>query len=859
MRRPKTTENIRKIARPLSLEQCLAKTQRTSEGTTVPGQNVLSHCSVVGHVAEELASAFPGIIQKEWLSDGVGFLAAGHDIGKISPTFQNKIHSALTSPDKTVLQTLSGFDASLESNWGHSGVSELSAKAWKLGEYIPEIWGCHHGFRPAVASLSATDEIVGGQAWQERREELKNKLLAEFGSTLPTIKTSLHAKVLAGLTTVSDWIGSGQLCDKPFEDYSRENIACAVRQSGFEPIEIKKNLSFENIFGFKPNATQELVAIQCKRPGIYVLEAPMGLGKTEAALFAAYQLMSSGRATGMYFALPTQTTSEAIYERVNSFLERILPDNAAIRQAMLIHGNAWVRMSSMGADAGPGGSWFSARKRSILAPFGVGTIDQALMAVMNVRHGFVRTFGLLGKVVILDEVHSYDMYTGTILDELVRVLRQLGCTVIVLSATLTQSRRKELIGEEVASSAYPLLTCLGQQTSELREVSVATSEQSSRSVSVSIHQNESEVIAEVIARANAGEQVLWIENTVAEAQDRYLQMLSSINRDLIEIGLIHSRFTKADRSRNETYWVNVLGKHGEEARGLKGRILIGTQVLEQSLDIDSDLLVTRICPSDMLLQRLGRLWRHNRKNRAASARCQVKILCPDLQKAFQEPEKAFGPTAAVYAPYILCRTLEVWHSLSTVSLPDDIRNILEQTYAAREEQGEFARMLDAMVNGDSCRGRKRLGTSALRTLALAGMSELAPAASDESAPTRYSQTESVDVLVLKHFSRQGQTVQLELADGSRLTLPNSNRSLVAASLLNNSVSVPGNRAIRPQDISCLLWLKPYMYISDIDRTRTRVVVMDESGYLSSPFDDSVEHSLSYDSLVGYRKSENSEQ
>ncbi|MEN3752597.1 DEAD/DEAH box helicase [Mangrovibacter sp. SLW1] len=194
-------------------------------------------------------------------------------------------------------------------------------------------------------------------------------------------------------------------------------------------------------------------------PGVYILEAQMGMGKTEAALYAAYQLLSKGKATGIYFALPTQLTSNKIYDRFNTFLEQIVSAETP-KRSLLLHSNAWLQNSEAGEEGSPGGSWFNQSKRGLLAPFAVGTIDQALMAVMNVKHGFVRAFGLAGKVVILDEVHSYDLYTGTILNELVAFLRQIDCTVIILSATLSQDRREALLQQTTTSTAYPLITAV---------------------------------------------------------------------------------------------------------------------------------------------------------------------------------------------------------------------------------------------------------------------------------------------------------------------------------------------------------------------------------------------------------------
>ncbi|WP_410315314.1 DEAD/DEAH box helicase, partial [Klebsiella pneumoniae] len=159
---------------------------------------------------------------------------------------------------------------------------------------------------------------------------------------------------------------------------------------------------------------------------LYILEAQMGMGKTEAALYAAYQMLVQEKATGIYFALPTQLTSNKIYDRFNAFLHQIVSTETP-QHALLLHSGAWLMDTEMGEEGSPGGAWFNHRKRGLLAPFAVGTIDQALMAVMNVKHGFVRAYGLAGKVVILDEVHTYDLYTGTILNALVEFLCQIDC------------------------------------------------------------------------------------------------------------------------------------------------------------------------------------------------------------------------------------------------------------------------------------------------------------------------------------------------------------------------------------------------------------------------------------------------
>ena len=181
----------------------------------------------------------------------------------------------------------------------------------------------------------------------------------------------------------------------------------------------------------------------------------MGLGKTEAALWAAYRLLNTGQATGLYFALPTQATSNRIHLRMNEFIAKITDKTATTK---LIHGNSWLMeettipqvrattpQNQADQDARASRDWFASTKRALLAPFGVGTVDQCLLGVVAAKHFFVRHFALAGKVVILDEIHSYDLYTGTLIKKLIEVLENLGCTIIILSATLTAQRKAELL------------------------------------------------------------------------------------------------------------------------------------------------------------------------------------------------------------------------------------------------------------------------------------------------------------------------------------------------------------------------------------------------------------------------------
>ncbi len=798
----------------VSYQNCPAKTFETLDGHKHLGRSVFNHCQIVGEVAKEL-------IRRSAVSylfpPGSAFTAATHDIGKVSPTFYNKLHDACGLP------LLPRINDKLEKNWGgHAGVSQVTAKALQAPEYIPEILGQHHGFSPNVVGKSAQGENFGGDTWQAERQKLVEALQEALQESWPQVENYATARLLAGLTSVADWIGSGLHFDNPTTEW-QPRITQALDEAGFVSPEYKKNLSFEQVFGFSPRQAQSLLFEQVVQPGVYVLEAPMGLGKTEAALYAAYQLLSNGQASGIYFALPTQLTSNKIYDRFNLFLEQILADNCEHR-SLLLHANAWLLDTEMGEEGRPGGAWFNQSKRGLLAPFAVGTIDQALMAAMNVKHGFVRAFGLAGKVVILDEVHTYDAYTGTIMDALIQLLTQLDCTVIVLSATLNQERRKELLCSHTASMEYPLITALPNSSAAVTEISVPITD--SQSLEVLLLEDEQGAVEEALLRAEQGQQVLWIENTVKEAQARYLQLASRANSLGVDCGLLHSRYTFENRQTIEEKWVNLFGKPGwlENQRQQQGRILIGTQVLEQSLDIDADFLVSRFAPTDMLLQRFGRLWRHSETPRNTHAKQEAWLLAPQLNKAIEQPTSAFGSSAYVYSPYVLCRSLEVWQDIKQVSLPNDIRSLIEATYQNRHEEGSMSKWLHELKEGN----RNRVGKNTLQQLARVGLAQAGNTLPESRAQTRYSETDSFEVLLLRdiRYDSEQQAGVLTLLNNEQVCLP-----------LNRSKLEGGRRAWRKLTAKLmqqLVHIHPADAPKQINRERLMKLGLQHCFYLGNP-------------------------
>lgn len=813
----------------------------------------MDHCCIVGEVARELLERMPSFVRTTLFPDGSELVAAAHDIGKISPTFQEKIYRGTDDYKWNSLECLTIVNPDQERNWGgHAGISMAAARSLKIGKYIPEIIGQHHGYSPELNGLVAEDEVFGGKPWQDTRVKLLCNLKDTMRISFPAIDNALQAKAIAGLTSVADWIGSGSLFDNPDEPW-QPLIKQAVDAAGFVLPDIIKGLRFSEIFAFQPREIQQLLIKQATKPGVYILEAPMGIGKTEAALYAAYSIIAAGGATGLYFALPTQLTSNRIHDRVNDFLKKILTPDCIHRRALLLHSNAWLKEIEMGADGGPGGNWFNSGKRGILAPFAVGTIDQALMSVMNVKHGFVRAFGLAGKVVILDEVHSYDSYTGTILDKLIEALRKLQCTVIILSATLTKERRIRILKQPVHNLSYPLITVSGNHGESAIETTAIVP---GRTV-VSIKSSPYSDIAmdEALKRAEEGQQVLWIENTVAEAQQSF-SILSARAAGLeIECGLLHSRFIKADRERNETYWVARYGKGCGVLRQQSGRILVGTQVLEQSLDIDADFLVTKICPTDMLLQRIGRLWRHSETIRPVDASCDVWILKPEYNNALHNPDKEFGLTAKVYSPYVLLRTLDVWDDRTSIVIPEQIRSLIEKTYREVEKNPLMLKY----------KAKLQQEKEKLERLALGGISQGTKTLPESKASTRYSEQENVEILLLRSFQldRDRDRTTVKLLDGSDIVLPlvysQKNRKkqrTIAASLAQYTLHVADYLAPEVVPVKNLDWLKSYFYLGnrEYDESLLRVAIVGQDEELKSlnGRDASSSYRLSYNPKLGYR-------
>ncbi|MGI6040600.1 MAG: CRISPR-associated helicase Cas3', partial [Eubacteriales bacterium] len=689
---------------------------------------------------------------ENWLSDGVRlklaqslgsfetakqllvFFAAVHDLGKVTVIFQSKPSYPTPYPidydliEKLFLAGLDMPDYSGQTDpqkTPHAMAGEIMLLTRECPKSVAVVVGSHHG-KPSDFEYTAEDYLyayrqhyIGGKehnhAWLSVQNEFMEFILSNSGfgefSDIPEIPQEVQI-IYSGLLIMVDWIASNSYYYPLFslEDdlentdlearhqdaWIRLNLPYGYRQQYFGD---ESTLCKER-FGFEPNELQNKVLeiAQSMSGGIMVIEAPMGIGKTEAALLAAEVFMAQNGRTGVFFALPTQATSDGIFTRFENWMKKLDDDQHSFQ---LSHGKAqfnekYMALERLGGSKGIAidefessygensgavvHTWFEGRKKSLLADFVVGTVDQLLMVALKQKHVMLRHLGVSNKVVIIDECHAYDAYMSHYLHRALHWLGAYQVPVIVLSATLPVEKRKWLVAqylgvskkkarqlqeEWTVSEDYPLIT----YTRDNHVFQDALGRDREDEKLVSIDPIDEDALEELLLewRKN-GACVGIIVNTVKRAQ-RLAERLSEEFSDSVE--LLHSAFLSSSRTVKEQNLLTELGKEGKRPHF---KIVVGTQVLEQSLDIDFDVMITDLCPMDLLLQRIGRLQRHKRSRPPGmeSADCYVMNL--------KELESG---AVAVYGEFLLERTRSILPNV--VSLPADIAPLVQRVYAVDED------------------------------------------------------------------------------------------------------------------------------------------------------------------------------
>lgn len=668
------------------------------------------------------------------------FVALVHDMGKFTPIFQSKLLELFSEFRNLISQYGIEIPRSKDFYDPNKSPHEYAGEAILLKDNCPQgiaaIVGAHHGkpfggveipeeqteyYEENFYGINGEDSSQG-QRWNSVWDEWLSFALDFSGyetmEDVPDIDVPAQI-LLSGLLIMSDWIASNQSYaplilndDKGFRLSYPKRIESICKKMNFPEswtpyCFFMDDEYFLQQFGFYPNTAQRqmIEAVEnSSTAGIYILEAQMGLGKTEAALAAAELLASKYGNGGIFFGLPTQATANGIFPRLIRWAENQSEDvQHSIRLAhgmammnsdykSLFHGSSLQNEDSEYCENKEYNkesglivhSWFEGRKQALLSTFVVGTIDQLLMASLKQKHVMLRHIGLAGKVVIIDECHAYDAYMNRYLDRTLYWLGIYNVPVIILSATLPSKRRKELIEayhhkpfEKEADNwkntlSYPLLTWTDENEVKQCRIPIDTPV---RKVEI-IKTEEQELTSILKANLSNGGCAGVVVNTVVKAQ-RIAKFLKETFPDKT-VMLIHARYTMSDRSQREETILKSIGKKSlpEQRNNL---IVVGTQILEQSLDIDFDLLITELCPTDLLLQRIGRLHRHKNRQRPdllSSARCFIMNTgSPD------------DGSVKVYGEWILKRTAQLLPK--EISLPDDISPLVQETYRDMDENEEL--------------------------------------------------------------------------------------------------------------------------------------------------------------------------
>lgn len=694
------------------------------------GHGLLMHMLDVAAVAERLlARESPATLQWAAASFGlepasvsraIAALVGLHDIGKAIAGFQAKWPAGQAADARAGLD----FSPAQESQDAHDLASALelerllaphagsAIRAAVLGQAV----AAHHGH--VFLSTQRRDARRVGEAasWSAARREIFDAYWSTLQPAIASDEAPTFAALawLAGLTSVSDWIGSNTDWFAPGEradtlaghhDRALELADLALDAIGwprYRPL-LHTAATTDEIVGRtigRPTAATRPLQTAADRllehidePALVIVEAPMGEGKTELALLAHLRLQARLGHRGLYLGLPTQATGNAMFDRTLDFLRAFgHPGGLDIQ---LAHGGAMLseRLVTLRGvhgetrDAVRSSAWFSQRRRPLLSPYGVGTIDQALLAALNVKHHFVRLWGLSNRVVVLDEVHAYDTYTGTLIESLLRWLKALRCSVVLMSATLPRDKRDALLAawdaprRDTGELPYPRLVCVS--AGKVRDEHFATREQAT--VTLAAVDEDLQAIADLavdlVRGAGCGAVVV---NTVDRAQKLHRLLRDRLAGTLTPM-LFHARFPGDERSQRERA---VLATFGRDAQRPRCALLVATQVVEQSLDIDFDFLVSDLAPVDLLLQRAGQLHRHDRVRPAAhrAPRLVVAGLRGD-----RPPDLKTTAWGAVYDEWILYRTWALASRESGWRMPEDIDRMVQAVYGA----GELPAGLDA--------------------------------------------------------------------------------------------------------------------------------------------------------------------
>ena len=707
------------------------------------------HCLDVAAVSQVILDQHHGIrngisellgIDPEYAVSMIRFLICLHDIGKFAKRFQSLVPDLYPKCfDDDPAEVPSGYSHSFGAYLLFHSMSDVFRlpKSTPLAAWYPLVSAVagHHGSPPSMELGSANPpRIYFGRAGIAATDAFSREVseVLPVSCDFPGIDRNCAKRAsfaLAGLITLSDWIGSdrksfpyrqsdefGSLAD--YWSYSLKQAKQAVDAKGILPVGPSTELTYDNLIGSTsvPSPMQTWArSVQIPRaPSLFIIEDETGSGKTEAALMLAHRLMAAKRADGLYFALPTMATANAMFDRIGDAKRFLFPPNS-FPSTILAHGardlhnrfrslNAvWdttedehSNRSDISASDADGtaseacSEWISDDRRlAFLADAGAGTVDQALLSVLPSRFQALRLLGLMRRVLILDEVHAYDAYMNQEIRTLLEFQAGLGGCAIILSATLPLSVRDQLaaafargLGEQndierllTCTSGYPSASVVTSGYAEC----VAVNARADQARNLPVHflptwKTGLDVVTDAHREHKA---VIYIRNTVDDAFEAWEELTTKRG---IPATIFHARFALGDRLRIEGQVTKKFGKASTPQD--RAGVLISTQVVEQSLDLDFDVMVSDLAPIDLLIQRAGRLWRHNhRPNRTGTP--VLHVVGPDPHEDPDEEwfARAFKRAAWVYRDHArMFLTAKTLMEKESIASPAGLRGLIEAVY-----------------------------------------------------------------------------------------------------------------------------------------------------------------------------------
>lgn len=635
----------------------------------------------------------------------IAYVFAMHDIGKVNPHFLFRVDeirplwraSELPDPENDVPDPRfrhEQFGARvLRTLWGKRFPPDAA-------EFFASVIRLHHQGKP-------NDNTRGiNCAWQGIRESMEQRVSDLFlredgGMQVHLANRDALGVLLSGMLILMDWVVSSERfgsCSHACSDRACYEWALCRAHDVLVEYGLISDCrqafpdkdAFDSFWprigrsGMRPlqSACETIRDIPAK---LTIIEAPPGEGKTEAALYLAGQLCRSQNRHGIYMALPTTATSNQMVGRVRDMMR-----THGLGETRLIHGSAWLvdettqgeeELSPGLEDAHQAAAWLRPLRRALLSENAVGTVDQAMAAVLKIKYGMLRLTGLANKVLLIDEIHAYDAYMKRILVCLMQWCNAMGIPVILLSATLHRQQKEDYLrcfteGKALSfSSEYPLITQIDDR-GMLRECSVGTAFMQYRCDyrPVRMLGNAQALARYAIEKTAQGGCCCVMLNTVNRAQEVYEQLIKMGEEQVM---LFHARFRMRRRAEIERECIRRFGRGGDRPERM---ILVCTQVVEQSLDIDFDCMISEIAPLDLLIQRAGRVHRHSENRRPRGMETPVvEVVVPD-RDAPQAPEERYGVLGCVYAQAVLYNTEKWLGEGRTLSVPEEVRAAVDEVY-----------------------------------------------------------------------------------------------------------------------------------------------------------------------------------